>query len=508
MNDNKRIVVNSIILYGQLGISTIVGLLTTRLVLLQLGASDFGLYTVVGGIVTMMGFLSTAMLATSYRYIAIELGKGDKGDINKTFNTLFIIHLILAVILIIIGEPLGVWYIRYYLNVAPNKIVEAIFVLHFTIIVSVLSILSVPYRGLITARENFIIRSIVEILGTIIKLVLILLLTFYLGNKLKAYTIIMAVVTIIPSSLIVIYCWIKDRKAVSWKLNINTSDYKELFSYAGWISVGTIAYMGVRQGASIIINLFFGTVINAAFGIASQINNYIMMYVKNLNQAAVPQIMKSHSGGDSGRSMNLVYYVSKYSFFIMLLPAVPLILSIDSILILWLKKVPEYTKEFIILMIVNGLIGVATTGFDAIIQATGKIRKVQFMYSISLLLTLPAAYLSFKSNYPPYTITLLFIAASILYRFIQINILSNITEFRVSEYLNRTIWPTFLVSLLTAPQLLLRKLFGHDMMGILSFSVVSVLLILLSVYFIGLTKSERLIINRQLSKMKMHLHKG
>lgn len=501
MKENKRIAINSLILYGQLVISTIIGLYTTRLVLLQLGAADYGLYAVVGGIVTMMGFLNTAMVTTSYRYISIEIGKKDKGNLNKVFNTVFVIHLILAFFLVAIAEPGGIWYIKNYLNIVPGKVPDALFVLHFTILVSFISIIVVPFRGLITARENFLVRASVEIIGALFKLGLLLLLILYKGNKLRAYAIIMTIVTISPSVLLFIYCWINDRSVVEWKLNRKVSDYKEIFSFTGWISIGTIAYMGVRQGAAIIINLFFGTVINASFGIASQVNNYLMIFVRNLNQAAVPQIMKSHSSGDSKRSLNLVYSISKYSFFIMLLPAVPIMLSIDSILVLWLKEVPEYTKHFIILMIINGLIGVTTSGFDAAIQATGIIRKVHIWYSIILLSTLPIAYLMFKLNYPPYIITVLFIASSFIYRFVQIDILTKITEFKILQYFHRTLLPVLLVSIVTIPQILLRKLFGQDFIDILIFSVISISLITLSVYFIGLNRSEKLVINNQFSKI-------
>lgn len=469
----------------------------------ELGVSDFGLYAVVGGIVTIMGFMSTAMLATSYRYIAVELGKGSDGDLNKVFNTSLVIHLILAFLLVMIGETIGTWYINNYLNVANNKITDALFVLHFSVLAAAFSVLSVPYNGLISAKENFIVRSSIDIIRVLFNLGFVLLLVLYIGNKLRAYAIIMAVVMIIPLVLLFAYCYSKDRDVVKWRFNKRVSDYLDMFSFAGWILVGTIAYIGVRQGAAIIINLFFGTLLNAAFGIATQINNHIIIFVKNLNQAAVPQIMKTQSGGDSGRSLNLVYYISKYAFFIMFIPAVPMILSIDYILILWLKEVPEYTVEFTILMIVNGLIGVTASGFDAAIQATGNIRIAQIWYSTIMLLTLPIAYLMFKLNYPPYIITIITILATLTNRFVQIKILTKITEFKIFHYRKRTVFPVILVSLVTIPQIWLRKLFGQDIIGVLFFSIISVCLISLSVYFIGLTRSERLTINHKFSKKKI-----
>jgi O-antigen/teichoic acid export membrane protein len=503
MGENRRIAKNSFILYTSLAIKTLVGLYVARIVLLELGAADYGLYAVVAGIVTMLGFISTAMLATSYRFIAVEIGKGDRGDINKVFNASLVIHLILALFILIIGETIGIYYINNYLNAAPSKIPDAIFVLHFALLASMFSIVCVPLNGLISAKENFLIRASVDIIGMILNLVLVLLLILYIGNKLRAYSIIMAIVMSIPLVLLITYCRIKYRDIVIWKFNRKISDYFEMISFTGWALISVIAYMGVRQGAAILINLFFGTVVNAAFGISSQVNNYVMLFVKNLNQAAIPQIMKSHSGGDSERSLNLVYYISKYAFLIILIPVVPLFLSIDNILLFWLKEVPEFTSQFTIFLIINGLIGVTSAGFEAAIQATGNIRKATIWYSTLMFLNLPIAYILFKFNYPPYIITVIQIIATVAYRFVQINILKRITKFKTSDYFYRTVLPTFLVCLLTVPQIWLRKFFGQDLIGVMIFSIISVFLTLITIYFVGLSNHERYAIKEQIIRFKI-----
>ncbi len=505
MTENRKIAKNSIILYFKLIITTIIGLITTRIILLELGAEDYGLYTVVGGVVFMMGFLNTAMLTTSYRYIAIEIGKGNQGCINKVFNTAFIIHLVMALFLIIIGETIGIWYIRNYLNVPLSKVPDALFVLHLSIIASVFSIVSVPYQGLITAKEKFFIRASFELIGDLLKLGFVILLIYYVGNKLRAFAIIMSIVIIIPSIIFILYSWIKDYSSVRLNINKKKSDYLEMVGFTGWIMVGTIAHMGVRQGAAIIINLFFGTLLNAAFGIATQVYNYIMMFVKNLNQAAVPQIMKSHASGDSERSLSLVYNVSRYAFFIMLFPAIPIVLSLDSILVIWLKDVPVYTQQFVLLMIVNGLIGVTGSGFDAAIQATGIIRKTQVWYSITMLSTLPIAYFLFKQQFPPYTIVILNIAATIINMLIQMNILSTLTEFKVILFLRKTIAPALYVIVLILPLYYLRTFFGQLFLDIVIFSIISLILTAIIIYFAGLSLEEKKIISLQLVKLKNKL---
>lgn len=496
MNENKKIAKNSLILYIRLVITTVIGLYASRIVLLQLGADDFGLYAVVGGIVSMMSFLSTTMLATSYRYIAVEIGKGENGDTNKVFNTSLVIHLILALVLVVIAETVGVWYINNYLNVAAEKIPDALFVLHFSVLTTVISIASVPFQGLITANEKFLARATIEIIRAVLKLGFVFLLVLYIGNKLRAYAILMTVVMTIPPILFFIYCRVKNNEVVKWKLNRLKSDYWDMIKFSGWIMIGAIAHIGVRQGAALIINLFFGTLVNAAFGIASQIYNYIQMFVKNLNQVAVPQIMKSYSSGDSERSLNLVYNISKYAFFLMLLVATPILLSIDAILVLWLKEVPVYTKQFAILMIISGLIGITGSGFDGAAQATGKIRKIQIWYSVIMLSTLPIAHLMFKLHYPPYIITVITIGATITNRIVQIKILSDITEFSIPHYLSHSILPLIMVSLVTLPQILLRNLFGQNIIDLLIFSILSFVLCLLTIYLFGLRKTEKDVVHK------------
>ena len=206
MSQNKTLAKNSLLLYFRLIVVTIVGLITTRIVVRNLGASDYGLYNVVGSIVVMMNFLNTVMVSTTYRYIAYELGKGKEGNVNKIFNISFSIHLALILIVILLAETLGIWYIRNYLNIDPNKLQDAIFVFRFSVLATVINIFSIPFQGLVTALEKFSVKAIIEILRSVVKLIFVILLAYYLGNKLRFYSVLMAISTVIPSFLFIIYC--------------------------------------------------------------------------------------------------------------------------------------------------------------------------------------------------------------------------------------------------------------------------------------------------------------
>jgi len=494
MSDNRILAKNSIILYFRLLVTMVIGLYAYRIVLLELGADNFGLYAVVGGIVAMLNFLNTTMIATSNRYIAVEIGKGQEGNLNKVFNTLLVIHIFLAVLLIGIIELVGVWYVKNHLNVDLSKIAAALFVLHLSAISAIVATVIVPYQGLITAYERFDVRASIEILNSLLNLGVVMLLWFHSGDKLRAYALYVLIVQISIALIYFIYCRYNYQEMVIWKINREKDDYKGVSQFLGWHLVYVVGSVGAREGGALIMNLFFGTVLNASFAVASRVFEFVFSFVKNLNQAALPQIMKSYSAGNEERSLMLIYQLSKFTFFIMLIPAVPIILSIDTILVLWLKEVPPYTAVFVLLRIVHGLISCLESGFDGTIDATGRIRKTKLFYSIIFLSALPISYLLYCMNFPPYTIAVTYILAELVFLILQTQILANLTEFSLSDYFAKTILPVCLVTLLIMPQYFLRKLFGSGFIPFLSISSVSLVFTITTIYFFGLNSQERAII--------------
>ena len=456
LSNNKRIALNTGIIYVKLLLSIIVGLYTSRLILLALGAEDYGLYTVVGGVVSMMNFLGITMMSVTYRYIVVEFGKGELGNPQKVFNTSLVIHIVLAVLLIFVGETFGIYFITNVARIDSSKIADALFVLHLSLASTCFVILSVPYNGLIVAREKFVFTAFVEIGRTVLKFIMVIGLSYYCGNRIRMFSVIMTVFSIILPISMYIYCFVKDRTIIKWKFNRNKSDYNGILGYAVWIMIGALASIGQNQGSNIVINLFFGTVVNAAFGIGFQINNYVMMFVQGLNQAAVPQIMKSQSSNDTARSANLVNGIGRIAFFIMLLPATPLLLNMDFVLKVWLKKVPDYTSIFASLLLIGGLIRCLGAGFDAAIQATGKIKPFQIFYSVAYLIVLPVAYMLFQLGLPPYTIIICTIMAASSILVFQVIYLSKVTNFEISQYLNNTVKKCVLVFVCLTPLLHLK----------------------------------------------------
>lgn len=492
MKDNKKILYNTGILYLKLILSTIIGLYSSRLVLKALGVDDYGLYSVIGGIVTFMNIIGTTMVSVSYRYIAVELGKGDSGNPNKIYNTVYVIHLVIALFLIIVGETIGLFYIDNYLNVDSCKIPDAEFVLHVSLLTTAVSVMSVPSNGLIIAREKFLFTSVTEICVSVMKLFFVILLGYFMGNRLRAFALIIAVLTIATRIAYVIYCKRNDAAIVKWKFNKCWSDYKEIFSFAWWSLFGATAVIGKEQGAALIINFFFGTALNAAYGLASQVNRYILTFSRSLNQAAVPQIMKSYGGGNQDRSLNIVYAITKITTLIMMVFIIPLVLCMEDVLTLWLKEVPEYTSIFATWMLINGFVLALGSGFDPCIQSTGKIRNNEIGYGLINLLLLPIIGVLYKLGYPPYINVIVMVFLSFCTRLFQIFILKRLTDFEIKKYLTVSVLPTlWTVVIAVVPLFFLRVIWGHRVWQTLVFIIICLLWTLISIWIAGVNKNEK-----------------
>ena len=491
-SDNKRLAINTIILYVKLIISIVISFLVSRLVLDALGASDYGLYNVVGGIVTLLNTLGITMIATSYRFMAVEIGKGKRGNPNKVYNTILLIHIALAFFLLLIGETLGAYYVNHYLNVDTDRISDALFVLHISLITSAVYVLTIPINGLIIAREKFLFTAIVEIVSAIMKFVFILLLIQMVGNKLRIYACMLAVCQVIGPLAYQLYCHISDKEVIKWNFNRNREDYAIVMKFASGILLGAMACMARVQGAAMIINLFFGTVLNAAFGLATQVWTASDQFTNSLRQAAIPQIMKSHSSGDKQHSLDIVYLISRYSFLLMLLPAIPLIIGIDGILRLWLGIPPEYTDIFIVLLMVSGLVSSLGAGFDAEIQATGKIWKNQIGFSVINLSLLPIMYLMYKVGMPPYSNAIAMIVISSAVVIFQAYIMRELTNFNIKKFLKENVIPCVIsASIIMAPLFLLRSLVSEEFNNTLWLTIISLAWTLVVIFVVGTNKKER-----------------
>lgn len=495
MNENTRIAKNSFILYFRLLVTTFVGLYTSRIVMLELGISSYGLYSVVGGVVAMLNVMSTSMISTSNRFLAIELGKKGNGDLNSVFNALLIIHVLFAFILFAIVEIAGIWYVNNFLKIDSGSVSDALFVLHFSTLSAMVSTISIPYQGLLTANEKFNVKAGIDVVSALLSLISVLLLSIYSGNKLRLYSTYIFIIQLVIA--VSYYGFVRRdfAKQITWKINRDWRVYKLISSFFGWQLFYVFGSVGARQGGNMIINLFFGTSLNATFSIASKVNEFVYSFVKNLNMAAIPQIMKSYSSGNNDRSLQLVYSLSKLTYFIMLLPTIPILLSIDVILILWLKVVPPLTSIFVVLRVVHGLISCLESGFDAIIDATGRIRFAKIMFSVLFMLTVPLTYFSFSYGFPAYGITVFYIVAEFLYLVFQLFIMKSLAGFSLHRYFVETIIPVLVVTLSLIPFFVLKVFLLNNAVYAILLSVAAFFVAIFVIYFFGMKSQERVYVD-------------
>ena len=366
------------------------------------------------------------------------------------------------------------------------------------------SVISIPANGLIIAREKFVFTSIISIITDLLKLGVVVVLLYYWGNRLRLYALVLAAVHMITPIAYQVYCMKSDFRVICWNFNKNISDYKNILSFAWWIFIGACASIARTQGAAMIINFFFGTLLNAAFGLATQIFNATSQFTTTLRQAAIPQIMKGQVSGEEENSLNLVYKISRYSFLFMLIPAVPLIVCVEGMLNIWLGVPPVYTAIFIILMLLNGMLSNLAAGFDATIQATGRIRKNQIGYCLINLSLLPIIYVLYKLGFPPYSNAIVMCFLTILTVLFQCYIMNEVSSFKISKYVRETILPSGFTSIVIfVPLLLFYHYFNSSVKFTILGIVISVVWTVVVIFFLGLNLMEKnLIISFVKNKIK------
>ena len=479
------------IIYINMFISMLIGLFTSRLVLQALGVSDFGLFNAVGGIIGLFTFIAGALASTTTRFINVEMGKED-GDLNKVFNACNLLHILLALIVLLITELGGVFYIEHYLNVEPGKERDAMFIFQVSIIVSCIGITNVPFNSLFNATERFLFNAIVGIGTKIFQLFVIIWLLHFEGNRVRAYSIIMSSTTLISCGIYIFFCHRNWPDIIRWRFVKDKKLYKEVISFSNYNLLSTAALTARSQGSSLLINYFFGTMVNGAFAVAKSVESYVMAFAGNFDGASGPQITQSYAKGDMDRVMYLTCKIGKYCILIMLIAFFPLISEMDMVLHLWLKEVPEGALEFCNMTLLVALVSATSGGIVQVLHASGKIAKFKITFSAMMLLCIPLGYWLFKSGAAPHLLVALFAAMDALWRIIQLFFLKNIIQFPVKTYVKEAYLPPFNVALCVVPIIILTGLLplNRIIWHFLRFTII-LMVTLIACAVVGLTKNER-----------------
>lgn len=477
----------------------LVSLYTSRVVLNVLGVDDFGTYNVVGGVVTMFGFLNGAMASATQRFLSFELGRNDLVQLRKTFNAAQIVHIGIALLVFVLAETIGLWFLNNYLNIPSGRMEAARWIYHFSVLSFMITIIQVPYNAVIIARERMNVYAYVSILEVILKLLVVFMLSWISFDKLKLYGVLLFVVTFIVAAIYRIYT-LRHFDETRFVMVKEKELYKILISYSGWNLFGGVAAISKVQGVSIILNIFFGTVVNAAQGVANQVSGAINMFVSNFQMASNPQIIKSYASDDKEYMTNLVIRTSKFSFYLLFILTLPVMLEIEYILKLWLKLVPDYTAIFTILILINALIDTVSGPLMTALQATGKIKVYQSVVGILLILILPISYLFFRFGYPPKSTFIVSISIAIVaFVFRLLLTKKQIPEFSIRQFLQEIVIrniPVILLSVLIPWLIRINMQVGFTRLMIVILSSLSVSIV--AIYFMGLKKNEKLFLRNAL----------
>lgn len=494
-NTNSAIAFNSLILYAKLIITTITGLVTTRYALRALGVDDFGLFSVLGSIITFIAIFNTIMLSASNRFISVAIGRGSLEETNEQFNINLTIHVAIAIVTLLIALPAGDWYILNHVHYA-GSIDNAINVFHYAIIGSVISFVGVPYNGLLMAKERFWVFSLTDVVTHVLKMIIAIMLVNHFANKLDVYALSQAGLTAIATLVYFLYCKKNFKDIVRLKIPRNKGKYKEVFLFSSWVSFGAIATVGKSQGAAILVNAFFNTAMNTALGLANTVNALIMSFANNIDKPIAPQITKSYAAGNMDRCTELVIMSIKFTFLVMLLISAPFLVNSYWIYNLWLGQVPDYVESFVILVIIDALVTSLNSGLSNLIFASGKIKLYQLTINTLRLLAILGAYFALTIWGEPWYLLYSYIVFSVIIFFAGQIVLKRTLEFDTSILWKQSYIPCLIVSALFAPCCFIPTSFYP----IPVYLAVEFYLCVL-IYFIALNSHERVVIKGILKKI-------
>lgn len=487
----RRIAKNTLMLYIRMLVLMLVGLYTSRVVLSALGESDYGVYNVVGGVVAMFTLFSGALSSAISRYITVELGKGNQGNLASVFSTSVIIQVITALLVAVMAEPAGLWFIENKMVIDTSRVEAAKWVLHFSVITFAINLISIPYNAAIVAYEKmgaFAYISIFEGLG---KLAVALVMANSPADRLVMYSMLMCVLAVavrVAYGIYCRYCLEGCRFSFTW----NKGLLREMFAFAGWNTVGVASSVCKDQGVNILLNIFGGPVINAARAIAVQVNGVVYNFVRSFTTAINPQITKSYIAGDYDYMYRLTYDGARLSYYILLFLCLPLILQADQLLVLWLKDVPEYSAPFVQWTLACVMSESLSNPLMTVQLATGRIRNYQIVVGGLQLLNLPAAYILLKMGCSPVSVMVAAFVISQLCLFARLVMLRKMVGLHIMAYIKsvyaKVVYVTVAAALLP---FIMDVVLPDSIWSLLCICVVSVLSVLVAVLYIGCSPEER-----------------
>ena len=478
-------------MYVRMFVSLCVNLYTSRVILAALGFTDFGLYNAVGGIIAMFGFISGAMNNTISRFLTFGLGEGDMEKVTRIFSMSVFVQIILAIGIALLGETVGLWFLNHKMTIPDDRLIASNWVFQFSVITTVLMLVNVPYGSLVISHEKMSVFAYISIFEVLMKLAVALVIGKVNTDKLIFYAFALVGVRLIINLCYHLWCRIRCPES-RLKLFWDSALFRKMFDFAGWSTLGNFFYLVYTQGINLMLNIFCGPVVNAARGIAVQVDGVVKQFASNVQTAINPQIIKSYAQNDKGRMYFLIGASSRYCFYLLFLLAVPIMVQAPYLLKLWLGEFPDHTVSFLRLTLVNILLDAFINPMFTANLATGKVKIYHVVNSVLSSIFIPITYLSLKWSSIPESVFMCIIIMNVIGIGLRLIILNRQTGIRISSYLKDVFLRLLPVVILTVVVILPVKDLLHDgFAGLAECVMITSTIICMSVFFIGITPKER-----------------
>ncbi len=504
---NKRIAKNTMFLYFRMLLSMLISLYTSRIILNILGFTDYGLYNVIIGVTTLFIFLNGALGTSTSRFLTFELGRKNSEKLRQIFATTLYIHLGIALVIIFLCETFGLWFVNNKLVIPEERMHGCNILYQFVLVNVALNIIQIPMNAIIIAHEQIKIYAFTGILDTILKFCIAISLSYFAYDRLVIFGFLQMLITI---SIFLFYCFYckKNSQEFSIGLKFNRNIFKEMIGYSMWNLLGSSVVILKNQGVNILINIFHGPAVNAANAIAYQVNQAITNFSGNFITALNPQIIKSYANKEVENTKTLIFRGGKFSFFLLMVIAIPIILEINTILQIWLKDVPQYSNILTQLVVILALVECFTYTIGTAIQAVGKIKYYQIAISGILLLNFPLSYIAYKQGADPSVALIISIFLSIIAVYVRLFFLKRYIGISIKEYMANVLMITFTVLLLsTVIPFLFHWLMNPGIIRLIVVSIISILSSIFFIFFIGLRKNEKKLVVLYLKKFRLTLYR-
>lgn len=493
--DNKRIAKNTIALYFRMLFTMAVSLYTSRVILNTLGVVDYGIYNVVGGIVSMFTFINGAMVTSTQRYLTYELGRGDMQKLREVFSSSIYVHIGISLAIVLLAETVGMWFFYEKMVIPLERMEAAMWVFQLSIVTMVINVMSVPYNSAIVAHEKMSAFAMISVVEVVLKLLIVYLLVIGNYDKLKLFAILTACLSLLIRFIYTQYSH-RHFEETRRVFRPNFSLIKEMGTFAGWNIWGSMASMLMGTGVNMLLNVFFGPVVNAARGIAVQVESAVAQFSTNFLMAVNPQITMLYAQNHLKEMHTLLFRASKFACFLMFTLSLPLLLETEMILKLWLKLVPEHTVHFIRLLLIIIIINGVARPLMTSAQATGKVKVYQSVVGGILLSIVPIAYVVLKMGGTPDSVYVVYLVVIVVAFIVRLFMLRRMIMLSVIEYMKEVVSRCVMVCLTSFILMFgVKEIFPHSLVDSILVCVISIIVSITFSYLMGFSKGERAFVN-------------